>query len=145
MSLDGQKHVARIAKRRQPCEVDHIPNATSISMERKSPMSQSTLKNGAGPRATWRAPLPAEHGKLDAAHVNHLPETAFAFPRSRKEPMTDASHVRNAIARFDQVKVVSDEERDLAFANIQAAAEHFGISMKETSWRQFGSASRAAG
>jgi hypothetical protein len=68
-----------------------------------------------------------------------LPETAFAFPRSRKEPMTDASHVRNAIARFDQVEDVSDAERDLAFANIKVAAEHFGIGMKETSWRQLGS------
>ena len=47
--------------------------------------------------------------------------------------------VRNAIARFDQVEGASDEERDLAFANIKAAAEHFGIRMKETSWRQLDS------
>jgi hypothetical protein len=107
-------------------------------------MNQSKVKNESGPKATWKAPLPTEHGRLDAAQVNHLTETAFAFPRSRKEPMTDASHVRNAIARFDQVKDVSDEERDLAFANIKVAAEHFGISMKETSWRQLGSASRRA-
>jgi len=45
--------------------------------------------------------------------------------------MTDASHVRNAIARFDQVKDVSDTERELAFANIRKAAKHFGIEMKE--------------
>ena len=102
-------------------------------------MNQSKVKNESGTKATWKAPLPAEHGHLDAAQVNHLHESAFAFPRSRKEPMTDASHVRNAIARFDQVKDVSDEERELAFANIQAAAEHFGISMRETSWRQLGS------
>jgi hypothetical protein len=107
-------------------------------------MNQSKVKNESGTRATWRAPQPAEHGKLDAAQVNHLPESAFAFPRSRKEPMTDASHVRNAIARFDQVGDVSDEERDLAFANIKKAAEHFGIRMKETSWRELGSTSRGA-
>jgi hypothetical protein len=107
-------------------------------------MNQSKIKNESGMKTTWKAPHPAEHGKLDAVHVNHLPKSAFAFPRSRKEPMTDASHVRNAIARFDQVKDVSDEERDLAFANIQAAAEHFGIGMKETSWRQLGSPSRRA-
>jgi hypothetical protein len=53
-----------------------------------------------------------------------LPESAFAFPLSRKEPMTDASHVRNAIARFDQVEDVSDAERELAFANIQKAASY---------------------
>jgi hypothetical protein len=107
-------------------------------------MNQSEIKNESGAKATWKAPHPAEYGKLDAAQVNHLPETAFAFPRSRKEPMTDASHVRNAIARFDQVKDVSDEERDVAFTNIKVAAEHFGIRMKETSWRQLGSLSRRA-
>jgi len=107
-------------------------------------MNQSKVKNASGTKATWSAPRPAEHGQLDAAHVNHLPETPFAFPRSRKEAMTDASHVRNAIARFDQVEDVSDEERDLAFANIKVAAEHFGIRMKETSWRQLGSPSRRA-
>jgi hypothetical protein len=102
-------------------------------------MNQSKVKNESSTQATWRAPSPAEHGRLDAAQVNNLPESAFAFPRSRKEPMTDASHVRNAIARFDQVTDVSDAERDLAFANIQRAAEHFGIKMKETSWHQLGS------
>jgi hypothetical protein len=105
-------------------------------------MNQSKVKNERGTKATWKAPHPAEHGQLDAAQVNHLPETAFAFPRSRKEPMTDALHVRNAISRFDQVENVSDEERDLAFANIKVAAEHFGIRMKETSWRQLGFPSR---
>jgi hypothetical protein len=107
-------------------------------------MNQSEIKNESGAKATWKAPHPAEHGQLDAAQINHLPETAFAFPRLHKEPMTDALHVRNAIARFDQVKDVSDEERDLAFANIKVAAEHFGIRMKETSWRQLGSPSRMA-
>ena len=81
---------------------------------------------------TWRPPRPEEHGQLDAARVNALSDSAFAFPSARKEPMTDASHVRNAIARFDQVKDVSDTERELAFANIRKAAKHFGIEMKET-------------
>jgi hypothetical protein len=57
-------------------------------------MNQSEVKNESGAKATWKAPHPAEHGQLDAAQVNHLPETAFAFPRSDKEPMTDASRVR---------------------------------------------------
>jgi hypothetical protein len=71
-------------------------------------------------KTTWE-PDPMEHGPLDAAETNALAKTAFAFPRLRKEPMTDASHVRNAIARFDQIKD-TDGERDLAFANIQKAA-----------------------
>jgi hypothetical protein len=37
--------------------------------------------------------------------------TVFAFPNQRKEPLTDARHVRNAVARFDQVMDVSDEDR----------------------------------
>ena len=52
------------------------------------------------PRTTW-APHD-EHGKLSTAERDHLPESVFAFPKQRKEPLTDASHVRNALARFDQ-------------------------------------------
>jgi Family of unknown function (DUF6582) len=55
-----------------------------------------------------------------------------------KEPLTDASHVKNALARFDQVEDVSDEERDLAFANIKKAAAHYGIDVEENDWRQLG-------
>jgi len=77
-------------------------------------------------------------GRLYAAETTALPDSAFAFPRARKEPLTDAAHVRNAIARFDQVQDVTDDERDLAFANLQAAAEYYGIDMKETSWRHLG-------
>ena len=87
---------------------------------------------------TWMPPHRAEHGTLEAARVNALPKSAFAFPEARKEPMTDASHVRNALARFDQVKGVSDADRELAFANIRKAAQHFGIEVKETDWRQLG-------
>ena len=57
----------------------------------------------------------------------------FAFPRQRKEPLTDASHVRNALARFDQVEGVSDAERDLAFANIKKAAQYYGVDIRENS------------
>jgi hypothetical protein len=92
---------------------------------------------------TWEAPHhAAQHGRLDAAQVSALPESAFAFPRSRKEPITDASHVRSALARFDQVTEVSDAERDLAFANIQKAAQHYNVELRETDWRQLGGKGR---
>jgi hypothetical protein len=52
--------------------------------------------------------------------------------------LTDANHVRNALARFDQVEGVSDADRDLAFANIKAAAKHFGVDVQEKSWRELG-------
>jgi hypothetical protein len=90
-------------------------------------------------KATWNpTKLPGEHGRLDAAHLGALPESAFAFPRTRKEPMTDASHVRSALARFNQVRDVSDPERDLAFANIKKAAQYYGVELHETDWRQLG-------
>jgi cell division protein FtsX len=62
----------------------------------------------------------------------------FAFPDQRKEPLENASHVRNAIARFDQVKDVSDEDREKAFHRIKTAAKKFGVEMKETNWKQLG-------
>jgi hypothetical protein len=67
-----------------------------------------------------------------------LPESVFAFPRQRKEPLTDADHVRNALARFDQVEGVSDSDRDLAFANIKAAAQFYGVELRERNWRELG-------
>jgi Family of unknown function (DUF6582) len=67
-----------------------------------------------------------------------LPDSVFAFPRQRKEPLTDADHVRNALARFDQVEGVSDADRDLAFANIKAAAQFYGVDVHERNWRELG-------
>jgi hypothetical protein len=76
--------------------------------------------------------------ELDAADRNAMPDSVFAFPRVRKEPLNDASHVRNAIARFDQVRDVSDTERDEAFKRIRKAARKFGVEMTETRWQQLG-------
>jgi len=65
----------------------------------------------------------------------------FAFARQRKEPIENATHVRNAIARFNQVSGVTDAERDGAWRKILAAAEKFGVQVHETSWRDLGSKS----
>jgi hypothetical protein len=62
----------------------------------------------------------------------------FAFPKERKEPLEDASHVRNAIARFDQVEGVSDDERDAAWGRIKKAADKYGVEVSEKSWRELG-------
>src|SRR3984885_13935383 len=74
----------------------------------------------------------------DPATRSDLPDTVYAFPKQRKEPLTDARHVRNAIARFDQVLDVSDEDRALAFANIEKAARHYEVDLSETNWHQLG-------
>jgi hypothetical protein len=83
---------------------------------------------------TWE---PFEQPRYPTTRSN-LPETVFAFPKQRKEPMTDAQHVRNAVARFDQVLDVSDEDRALAFVNIEKAAKYYGVNLSETNWREFG-------
>ena len=85
-------------------------------------------------QATWKPHT--EHGDLTTR--SDLPESVFAFPKQRKEPLTDASHVRNALARFDQVEGISDADRDLAFANIKKAAQHYGVDIKEKDWRELG-------
>lgn len=85
---------------------------------------------------TWKPQ--SRRGELDTDDRKELPESAFAFPKKRKEPLTDANHVRNAIARFDQVQDVTDAERDQAFANIKKAAKHYGVEMTESSWRELG-------
>ena len=69
--------------------------------------------------------------ELDSDKRDDLSRGSFAFPEQRKEPLEDASHVRNAIARFDQVKVVSDDERDEAWKRIKAAAKKFDVDVSE--------------
>jgi hypothetical protein len=76
--------------------------------------------------------------ELNAGKRNAIPGRQFAFPKQRKEPLENASHVRNAIARFHQVEGVSDEERDAAWKHIHAAAKKFGVEVKEKSWREIG-------
>jgi hypothetical protein len=84
-------------------------------------------------RATWK---PHEkHGELTKR--SDLPSSVFAIPKKRKEPLTDAKHVRNAIARFDQMTGVTADERALAFANIKKAAKHYGVDMTEKSAGDF--------
>ena len=74
--------------------------------------------------------------KLSAEERKKLDKSAFAFPKEEKEPLENASHVRNAIARFNQVKDVSDAERDQAWQRILAAARKFGVDVAEGSWRE---------
>lgn len=61
--------------------------------------------------------------------------STFAFPEQRKEPLDDAAHVRNAIARFDQVEGVSDADRDRAWRRIRAAARKHGVDVEVRGWR----------
>jgi hypothetical protein len=83
---------------------------------------------------TWRPS--EEHGQLTTR--GNLPDSVFAFPHQRKEPLTDAEHVRNAVARFDQVIDASEADRALAFANIEKAAQYYNVNLSETNWHRLG-------
>ena len=72
---------------------------------------------------------------MSTADKDRLDDQNFAFPEERKEPLTDARHVRNAIARFDQVEGVSDAERDKAWKRILSAAKRFDVEVSESDWR----------
>lgn len=84
--------------------------------------------------ATWKPD--EKHGELTERSA--IPDSAFAYPEQRKQPLTDAKHVRNAIARFDQTTGVTDAERDAAFENIRKAAKHYCVEISETDWRELG-------
>lgn len=73
---------------------------------------------------------------MSTAEKDRLKDTQFAFPDQRKEPLNDAAHVRNAIARFDQVEGVSDAERDEAWKRILRAADRFDVEVEARNWRQ---------
>jgi hypothetical protein len=76
---------------------------------------------------------------------DRLPDAEFAFPAERKEPLNDAAHVRNAIARFDQVQGVTDPERDAAWERIKAAAAKYGVHVSADDWRDLFSRREAEG
>jgi len=64
--------------------------------------------------------------------------TQFAFEKQHKEPIENATHVRNAVARFNQVEGVTDEERDAAWKRIKGAARKFNVDLHESDWREIG-------
>ena len=75
-------------------------------------------------------------GAMTEAARDRLSDAKFAFPDDRKEQLNDAKHVRNAIARFDQVEGVSDADRAKAWKRIKAAAKKFDVEIEAESWRE---------
>jgi len=68
--------------------------------------------------------------RLDAADRATLPDTAFAYVDSRgrrRLPIHDASHVRNALARFNQVAFEDEAARDRARTRLLKAARKYRI------------------
>ena len=82
------------------------------------------------------ARIPKKSRGFSTRQQNRMSTQTFAFPKERKEPLNDARHVRNAVARFDQVEGVSNAERDAAWRRIRAAARKYGVEIHERGWRQ---------
>jgi hypothetical protein len=124
MATAKQKTAARknIAKARKA-------QSTRAGGAKKTTRAGGAKKQGAAKKGSSRST------GLSTADKNKLASTQFAFPKERKEPLTDAKHVRNAVARFDQVEGVSDAERDRAWKRIVAAAKKFDVEISEKSWR----------
>ncbi|MEO7540964.1 MAG: DUF6582 domain-containing protein [Sphingomicrobium sp.] len=76
--------------------------------------------------------------ELKEPQRDRLDDDQFAFPKKRKEPLKDAAHVRNAIARFNQVEGVSDADRDDAWGRSKRAAKRFDVEVGEKGWREIG-------
>jgi hypothetical protein len=109
-----------------------------MATQRQNDAARRNLERArAGPseRAHGGSVRPHSDG-LSTAEKDRLDDAEFAFPKERKEPLTDAAHVRNAIARFDQVEGVSDTERDQAWKRIVAAAKRFDVSISADDWRE---------
>lgn len=80
--------------------------------------------------------VPKRPSGLSTRQKDRMSSGTFAFPKERKEPLNDARHVRNAIARFDQVEGVTDTERDAAWRRIRTAARKYGVEVSARGWRQ---------
>jgi hypothetical protein len=91
---------------------------------------------GAGRSTVLKITVDGENAvaTLDQEGRDSIGGREYAFPKERKEPLENASHVRNAVARFNQVKDVTDAERDEAWKRIEAAAKKFGVELEERSW-----------
>ena len=87
-------------------------------------------------RRAHGARIPRRSTSLTTRQENRMRAGTFAFPGKRKEPLNDARHVRNAVARFDQVEGVTEKERDAAWRRIRAAARKFGVEISARGWRQ---------
>lgn len=105
-----------------------------MSTEKQKQAARQNIKKAQQARAK-KAPAKKSSG-LSTAQRDRMGDAKFAFPDERKEPLNDAKHVRNAIARFDQVEDVSDAERDRAWKRIKTAAKKYDVEIEADDWRE---------
>jgi len=113
--------------------MDRVTRRSVMATTKQKEAARRNLKKARGTPSTSK---PKKSAALSTAEKNDLPDSKFAFPKERKEPIIDAKHVRNAVARFDQVEGVSDSERDRAWRRIKAAAKKFDVEIEAKNWRE---------
>ena len=70
--------------------------------------------------------------ELDAEDRDNLRKNQFAYDDGGEHlPINDESHVRNAIARFNQTDFQSKTKKEEARKKILRAAKRFGIEVDE--------------
>jgi hypothetical protein len=125
--LTGGMHLGELATLRGGVMATEKQKEAARRNIAKARQAQSARAHGAN--------VPRRGEAMSTADKDKLSDAEFAFPKERKEPLTDARHVRNAIARFDQVEDVSDTERDRAWQRILDAAKRHDVEVSESSWR----------
>jgi hypothetical protein len=111
-----------------------MERSDTMATEKQKAAARQNIKKAQQARAK-KAPASKSAG-LSTTQRDRMSESKFAFPKERKEPLNDAKHVRNAIARFDQVEDVSDAERDRAWKRIKTAAKKFDVDIEAEDWRE---------
>jgi len=115
-------HAESTGKRRDPDHATGTRKAAAVERE-----------NDSGAAGAQRASEGEKiMAKLTKPARDRISATKFAFPKQRKEPLENASHVRNAVARFSQVKGVTEAERRAAWKRIQSAAKRYGVELEES-------------
>jgi hypothetical protein len=107
-----------------------------MATEKQKQAARKNIKKAQAARSKKAPAKKSSSGGMTAASRDRLSDTKFAFPDERKEPLNDAKHVRNAIARFDQVEGVSDAERARAWKRIKAAAKKYDVEIEASGWRE---------
>ena len=115
-----------------------------MATEKQKAAARKNIKKAQAASAKRGPAKKTSSGGMTEAARDRLSDARFAFPDDRKEPLNDAKHVRNAIARFDQVEGVSDAERARAWKRIKAAAKKFDVEIEAKDWRELMSGGKAS-
>jgi hypothetical protein len=122
----------------------YLGRKPSVSTTKQKEAAKKNIEKARGIQSARAhgAKIPRQTRGLSTADQDKLPDSAFAFPKERKEPLTDARHIRNAISRFDQVEGITDTEKDAAWKRIIKAAKKCDVEVSESSWRELGHTSK---